>query len=101
MPKYTRGYYTRVLKDETPKDIILAFTNILKSSKNSIKQSIRNILSKVMESFKLFTYEKIQVLTKGKCFTNDTFSTCTSKMNFTDEDIRHLGKFSSELQLGN
>ena len=97
-PDKLESTITNVLENETPKDIILAFTSILKSSTNSIKQSMRNILSKVMESFKLDTYEKIQVLTKGKCYTNDTFSRCTSKMNFTDEDIRQLGKFSFELQ---
>ena len=89
---------TDVLENGTPKDIILAFISILKASKSSIKQSIRNLLLKVMESCKLDTYEKIQILTKGKCYTNGTFSTCTSKMNFTDEDIRQLGKFSFELQ---
>ena len=97
-PDKLESIITNVLENETPKDIILAFTSILKSSTNSIKQSMRNILSKVMESFKLDTYEKIQVLTKGKCYTNDTFSRCTSKMNFSSEEISQLGKFSSELQ---
>ena len=97
-PDKLESIITNVLENETPKDIILAFISILKSSTNSIKQSMRNILSKVMESFKLDTYEKIQILTKGNCYTNDAFSRCTSKMNFTAEDISQLGKFSFELQ---
>ena len=91
-PNKLESIIVQILENGTPKDIILAFTSILNSSpKNSIKRSSRNILLNVLKNFELDTYEKIQILTKGKCYYNDTFSNCKSKMSFTDEDIRKLG----------
>ena len=93
-PNKLESIIVQILENGTPKDILLAFSSILNSSpKNSIKRSSRNILLKVLKSLELDTYEKIQILTKGKCFYNDTFSNCKSMMSFTDEDIRKLGLF--------
>ena len=91
-PNKLESIIVQILENGTPKDILLAFSSILNSSpKNSIKRSSRNILLKVLKSLELDTYEKIQILTKGKCYYNDTLSNCKSKMSFTDEDIRKLG----------
>ena len=93
-PNKLESIIVQILENGTPKDILLAFSSILNSSpKNSIKRSSRKILLKVLKSLELDTYEKIQILTKGKCYTNDTFSNCKSMMSFTDEDTRKLGLF--------
>ena len=93
-PNKLESLMVQILENGTPKDILLAFSSILNSSpKNSIKRSSRNMLLKVLKSLELDTYEKIQILTKGKCYYNDTFSYCKSKMSFSDEDLRKLGLF--------
>ena len=94
-PNKLESIITNVMENGTPKDIILALSIPLKALPKVERKSINKILSKVMESLKLETYKKIQMITKGICYTNDTFSRCTSKMRLTDEDIEQLGGFLS------
>ena len=82
-----------VLKNESPKDIILAFTNLLKHPRKIIREATMTIFQKVIESFKLFHHEKIQIISKGKCFLNGTFENCLHKRNFSEEEIQDLGLY--------
>ena len=84
---------TYILKNETPKEIILGLINFKNHPKISVRESTRKILLKVMEAFKLDTYEKIQIVTKGKCFIDNTFVNCTKRNSLTEDDIRLLGLF--------
>ena len=80
-----------IFGNETPKNMILALIYFMKTSQNSEKESARRILLRVMEALDLHTYEKIQMVTKGKCYINDTFVKCTKNKNVSEEDIRILG----------
>ena len=82
---------SHLFKTRTPNEMILALTSIKKHFKQSVKDSGRKILSKVMESFQLEQYQKIQIITKGICNNNGTFENCTSRKHFTDEDLKFLG----------
>ena len=84
---------TFILKKETPKEMILGLINFKNHPKISVRESTRKILLKVMEAFKLDTYEKIQIVTKGKCFIDNTFVNCTKRNSLTEDDIRLLGLF--------
>ena len=79
------------LENETPKNIILSLRNIIKSPQKSVNKSSRKMLMKVMETFKLNEYEKIQKITKGKCYVNGTFGNCTINMDFNEGDLKLLG----------
>ena len=80
-----------IFGNETPKNMILALIHFMKTSQNSEKESARRILLRVMEALDLHTYENIQMVTKGKCYINDTFVKCTKNKNVSEEDIRILG----------
>ena len=84
-------FTTYILGNGSPKDMILALTHFMKTSQNSEKESTRRILLRVMEALDLHTYEKIQMVTKGKCYINNTFVKCTKNRNLSEEDIRLLG----------
>ena len=90
---------SNVLRTETPKNIILALTSIKGSKENPVKKSAMKILIKVLETLKLKTYEKIQTFTKGTCCMNDIIGECIKENNYTNEDIRLLGWFDSQLLL--
>ena len=81
-----------ILEAEKPKDIILAFTSIMKTSDKKVKESSMKIFLKIMESFKLKQHEKVQRITKGKCFINGTFGNCTNT-DFSEDDLKSLGLF--------
>ena len=82
-------FTTYILGNGSPKDMILALTHFMKTSQNSEKESTRRILLRVMEALDLHTYEKIQMVTKGKCYINNTFVNCARDL--CEEDIRILG----------
>ena len=82
----------QILKTETPKNIILALTSMIKSP-TIVPQSTRKILFNVLKTLKLDQYETIQIITKGKCYINGTFGNC--KNNFNEEDLDLLGLFLS------
>ena len=92
-PNKLESIIVQILENGTPKDIILALSIPIKALRKVERKSITKILSKVMESLKLETYKNIQMITKGICYTNDTFSRCTSKKSLTNEDIKKLGCF--------
>ena len=63
----------------------------LKTSKKLAEKNITIIfLSKFMETLRLKEYEKVQIITKGKCYTNSTFDACTKKKNVTDEEYQNI-----------
>ena len=70
----------------TPKQILFAMTNILKTSQNTAKIGTAELFSKVMDTFSLFQYERIQIISKGKCYTNGTFGNCSKKINITTKE---------------
>ena len=83
---------TYILKNGTPKEIILALLNFRNyPNKSGVKRSTRKILIKVMETLKLDTYEKIQMVSKGKCFIENNFVKCTKNKTFSEDDLRLLG----------
>ena len=47
-----------------------------------------------METFSLKEYEKVQIITKGKCYTNATFDKCTKKIDLINkESLKNSGCF--------
>ena len=90
---------THILKTGTPKDIILALTSIVKNPLKIVKQISRTILLKVIETFELDEYEKIQVITKGKCYINGTFGNCKNNLDLNEEDLKLLGMLSFQFYM--
>ena len=79
----------------TPKEIIFGLTSVIKTIKNraEIYKTVE-ILSKFMETLMLKEYEKVQIITKGKCYTNGTFDKCTKKIDLIkDESLKDSGCF--------
>ena len=63
----------------TIKEIVLTLTNIIKTSQNADeKEKAVRIFEYIMKSLRLNQYEKVQMLTKGKCYTNATLENCTN-----------------------
>lgn len=83
-----------ILQTGTPKELILAWSSLLKTSQDGEKKENIEILTKVFKGFKLDSYEKLQIITKRKCFINGTFDTCPQKKAPTDEESpKILGSF--------
>ena len=80
-----------ILKNEKPKDIILALTSIKKYPKVSTKESSEKIMRKVLERMNLLQYENFQIITKGKCYVNESFDSCKSKIDLNETNIKQLG----------
>ena len=70
----------------TPKQIILAMIEIMKTSQNAAKIGKVELFPRVMNIFNLFQYEQIQKITKGKWYTKGTFSNCSKKIKATNKD---------------
>ena len=75
-----------LIENETPRQIMLAFTSIIKTSKNAAKDRAVEIFTKAMETFHLLQYEEIQIITKGKCYNKATFDTCSKNDNATNKE---------------
>ena len=76
----------------TPKQIIFALMSVLKTSQNAAKTGTVEIFSTVMKTLSLSHYKDIQIITKGKCYTNATFGNCAKKINVTNtEKLEFLG----------
>ena len=75
-----------ILKTGTPREIILAMTIVTKSSQNASKKGAINFFYKAMESLNLSQYEQIQIVTKGKCYTNTTLDNCTKKIDVKNKE---------------
>ena len=88
-------FMSYILQYETPKELVLAWTNLLKTSQAGEKKENIEILTQVLEGFNLDFYEKLQIITKRKCFINGTFDTCPQKKAaVTDEEsLKILGSF--------
>ena len=80
-----------VLETGTTKDIILAFTNIMKFPTKLVKETTMKIFLKVMKSLNLNHYEKIQIISKGKCFLNGTFDECKNQWDFDEKVLHDIG----------
>ena len=69
------------------KDMILGLSNAKNTFEGYVKQSSSKILIKLMETLKLKQFEKIQIITKGKCFNkNASFDNCGKTLNLTHEE---------------
>ena len=91
IPKHLM-YIAYIFKSGTPKNIIFALTSAIKNIQNSDeKNKIMEVLFEVMEFYKLNHYEKIQMITKGKCFKNSTFDTCTQEKDRSKDTLKVLG----------
>ena len=88
-------FIVHLFKTGTPRDMILALAGIQKSLQEaSEKRKIIEIFQRVMNTFNLNHYEKVQIITKGKCHSNGTFSNCARKMNISNfEAENHSGGF--------
>ena len=77
-------FQAHLLQSSTPKEMIIALTSFLKTSNNAAdKTGAVDTLVKVLESLKLNQYEHIQIITKGKCYSNVTFGNCTQKSDLS------------------
>ena len=90
-PDKFESLISHIIKTGRPQEMILALTSTNKSSRKVVKKSSIKIFQKLMENLNLRTYEKIQIITKQKCFINDIFDTCTKKMVYSDEELEFLG----------
>ena len=80
----------------SPREIILTLTRSIKASQNvNEKNNLIKSFLKVMELLGLNHYEKVQILTQGKCYNNKAiFGNCTLKTNTTNkEDDKLKGCF--------
>ena len=90
-PDTFESLISHIIKTGRPKEMILALTSTIKSSRKVVKKSSIKIFQKLMANLNLRTYEKIQMITKEKCFINDIFDTCTKKRVYSDEELEFLG----------
>ena len=89
--------YKHLFTTATPKDILTAIASIIRVSQNAAKESSLIIFSKVLERFELVS-EKIQIITKGKCFNNGIFDNCRTK-DVGKEHLKILGGVQSYFPL--
>ena len=80
------------------KDMILGISNAKNTFESYVKQSSSKILIKLMETLKLKQFEKIQIITKGKCYNkNISFDNCEKTLNSTHEEKGIFIKSNVEL----
>ena len=75
-----------LFKTGTPREIILAFTSVMKSPKNAI-EFIEAFLN-IMNTLSLKKFENIQISTKGNCYTNAILGNCTRKIDLNNKEIQ-------------
>ena len=85
--------YKHLFNTATPKDIVTAMASIVRASQNAAKESSLIIFSKILERFELVS-EKIQIITKRKCFNNGIFDNCRNK-DVGKEHLKILGGLQS------
>ena len=91
LPKHL-VYMVYIFKSGTLKDIIFALTSAIKIVQNSDeKNKMMEVLFEVMDFYKLNHYEKIQMISKGKCFKNSTFDVCTREKDINKDALKVLG----------
>ena len=80
-----------ILQNGTPKELILAWSSILKITQDTDeKEEKLEILTKILETWHLNVYQKIQKITKGKCFTNATFDICPENIEILHNESQEL-----------
>ena len=87
------SFYADLFNNGKPRYIMLALTSIIKSSQNAAKSSSLKIFSKVQEKFDLMNYEKVRIITNGKCLKDRIYGNCTKKVTVQDNDLKVLGLF--------
>ena len=94
IPKYLK-IIAHLLQTGTPRKIIFGLKSVIKTSKNQAeKYKTIEILLKFMEAMRQREYEKVQIITKGKCYTNATFDKCTKKIDLINEEsLKNSGCF--------
>ena len=94
IPKYLR-IIAHLFQNGTSREIIIGLKSIIKTSKNwAEKYKTIEMLSKFLETLRLKEYEKVQIITKGKCYTNATFDKCTKKIDLINEEsLKNSGCF--------
>ena len=91
-PPKLLSYFVHSFKTETPKNILLAITVLMKTPQIAVKKSSIRIFKTIMESLSLNEYEKIQIITKRKCYdTNATFGNCKAKFEVNEESEKFSG----------
>ena len=79
-PKSLIKFYEELLLQKSPKDIILAMTNIMKTRKNAEKLTATKILSKIEYSLKNLKYKKIDSVTLREMKHSIEFVNSTDKI---------------------
>ena len=79
-PKNLIKFYKELLLQKSPKDIILAMTNITKTRKNAEKLTATEILNKIEKSLKYLKYRKIDSVTLRQMKHSFEFVNCTDKI---------------------
>ena len=94
-PSKLLKFTASLLKDGSPKEIILAMISVIKTNKNlAEKYTTIKMFSKVMDIFSLKQYEQVQIITKGYCGTNTTLDNCTLNADITNKEVlKILGFF--------
>ena len=79
-PPKVLSFMAYLFKTHHPKEIILAVTKEIHDTKiTAEKQNLIQILEKIMNTLNINHYEKVQILTKGKCYEKARFVNCTRK----------------------
>ena len=88
-PKNLIKFYKELLLLKSPKHIILAMTNIMKTRKNAEKLTATKIWNKIENSLKYLKYRKIDSVTLRQMKHSFEFVNCTDKI--CDEEWISLG----------
>lgn len=76
----------------TSREIVSALSSIMKTSEDEAeKGSTVEQFETIMKMLNLDQYRKIQIITKGKCFTNATFAECT-KISSSNDSSQFSGQ---------
>ena len=82
------------------KDMILGLSNAKITFEGYVKQSSSKILIKMMETLNLKQFQKIQIITKGKCCNkNSSYNKCEKTLNSTLEEKGTFIKSNVELPI--
>ena len=80
-PKHLISFYKELIKTGSSRNLILAMTSVIKTSKYAAKRSSTKIYSKLMRILGLSNSENIQILTKGKCYKGGLYRNCTQDID--------------------
>ena len=83
-------FYEELLVHGSIKDIILAFTNIMKTRRNAEKSSATKLWSKLEDKLKFLNYKKLESLTLKTSRHSDSSHGCETKK--CSKDFKSLGQ---------